>query len=59
MLGSLDSARAVATAMGANAIPLVIPCHRVIYSNGNLGGFSAEGGVSLKQRMVTLESSAG
>ncbi len=59
MLGSLESARAVATAMGSNAIPLVIPCHRVIYSNGNLGGFSAEGGTSLKQRMINLESAAG
>ena len=50
-----DAARAVAAALGKNSIPLVIPCHRVIYANGDLGGFSAEGGLPLKQRMLDLE----
>src|SRR5690349_4716642 len=39
-----DAARAVAAALGKNAIPLVIPCHRVTYADGSLGGFSAPGG---------------
>lgn len=54
-IGTLDSARAVATAMSKNRIPLVIPCHRVIYSSGKLGGFSAEGGEEVKKRMLKLE----
>ena len=51
-----DSARAIATAMGKNPIPLIVPCHRVIYSSGKLGGFSAEGGTALKQKMLDLEA---
>ncbi len=54
-----DSARAVATAMSKNPIPLIVPCHRVIHANGTPGGFSAEGGVALKVRMLELEGSAG
>ncbi|MGE5371452.1 MAG: methylated-DNA--[protein]-cysteine S-methyltransferase [Solirubrobacterales bacterium] len=48
------AARAVGQAVGANPIPLVIPCHRVL-GKGNLGGFSATGGLDLKRRMLTLE----
>ncbi|MGC9455571.1 MAG: methylated-DNA--[protein]-cysteine S-methyltransferase [Phycisphaerae bacterium] len=51
-----DAARAVATAMGKNPLPLVVPCHRVTYADGRVGGFSAAGGVELKQRMLELES---
>lgn len=51
-----DAARAVATALGKNPTPLVVPCHRIIYSSGGLGGFSAEGGLALKQRMLDLEA---
>ncbi len=54
-IGAEDAARAVATALSKNRIPLVIPCHRVIYSDGRPGGFSAEGGVALKQRMLEFE----
>ena len=50
-----DSARAVAAALGKNPIPLVIPCHRVTYSDGRLGGFSTPGGIELKRRMLDLE----
>ena len=50
-----DAARAVASALGRNAIPLIIPCHRVVYAGGKLGGFSAPGGEDLKRRMLTLE----
>ena len=50
-----DAARAVAGALGKNNIPLVVPCHRVTYADGRLGGFSAPGGTDLKQRMLDLE----
>jgi len=45
--------RAVGSANGANALAIVIPCHRVINSNGDLGGFG--GGIPLKQRLLRLE----
>ncbi len=50
-----DAARAVAAAMGKNPLPLVVPCHRVVYADGRCGGFSAAGGVELKQRMLAHE----
>ena len=56
-IGRPDAARALASALGKNPIPLVIPCHRVIYSDGRAGGFSAEGGVPLKEKMLALEAS--
>jgi methylated-DNA-[protein]-cysteine S-methyltransferase len=57
-IGRDDAARAVAAALGKNAIPLVIPCHRVTYADGRLGGFPAEGGTDLKRRMLSLEGVA-
>lgn len=54
-ISSPDAARAVAAALGKNPIPLVVPCHRVIYADGRAGGFSAQGGVELKKRMLGLE----
>jgi len=44
--------------MGANPIPLVIPCHRVLAANGRSGGFSAPGGVTSKMRLLALEQAA-
>ena len=58
-LGREDAARAVAGALGKNAIPLIVPCHRVTYADGRPGGFSAAGGVDLKQRMLAMEAQAG
>ena len=55
-IGREDSARAVATALSKNAVPLAIPCHRVIYAGGGMGGFNAVAGVELKKRMVDLEA---
>lgn len=55
-IGREDAARAVATALGKNAAPLIVPCHRVIYAGGDAGGFSAAGGVDLKRRMLALEA---
>lgn len=57
-IGREDAARAVATALSKNPTPLVIPCHRVTYANGKPGGFSADGGPALKQRMLDLEQRA-
>ena len=48
--------RAVGNTMKNNPLPLIIPCHRVIGSNGKLVGFSASGGIVLKQKMLDLES---
>jgi methylated-DNA-[protein]-cysteine S-methyltransferase len=48
-------ARAVGQACGANPIPIVIPCHRVLPENGNLGGFSATGGSASKSFLLELE----
>ncbi len=53
--GKPTGARAVASALGRNPLPLVIPCHRVIHADGTLGGFSAAGVVELKHRMLTIE----
>lgn len=58
MIGSGDSARAVAAALGRNPVPLIVPCHRVIYADGRAGGFSCPGGTELKQRMLRLEQSS-
>lgn len=54
-LGDVTLSRAVGQAMGANPMPLVIPCHRVLASNGRAGGFSAPGGAATKQKMLALE----
>ena len=54
-LGDVTLSRAVGQAMGANPMPLVIPCHRVLASNGKAGGFSAPGGADAKIRMLALE----
>jgi methylated-DNA-[protein]-cysteine S-methyltransferase len=48
-------ARAVGQACGANPIPIVIPCHRVLAENGGLGGFSAVGGSDSKSFLLELE----
>lgn len=52
-VGRPDAARAVGQACGRNPVPLVVPCHRVIASDGTLGGFSADLGV--KRALLALE----
>lgn len=47
------AARAVGAALGANPVPLLVPCHRVIAGDGGLGGFS--GGLGVKKRLLTHE----
>jgi len=54
-LGSPGSARAVGQALGKNPFPIVVPCHRVLAAGGKLGGFTANGGVDTKVRMLELE----
>lgn len=53
ILGS--AARAVGQACGRNPIPVIIPCHRVIGAGRRLVGFSADGGVDTKRRLLVLE----
>ncbi|PIE45488.1 MAG: cysteine methyltransferase [Gammaproteobacteria bacterium] len=48
--------RAVASANGANAIALIVPCHRVIESGGGLGGYG--GGIAVKKQLLDLETHA-
>jgi len=52
-IGNIKAVRAVASANGANSIGLIIPCHRIIESNGGLGGYG--GGLSVKQRLLSIE----
>ncbi len=53
--GSPQAARAVGNCMRNNRLPLLIPCHRVIASNGGLGGFTAPRGAALKSELLELE----
>lgn len=50
-----SSARAVGTACGRNPIPIIIPCHRILASGGQLGGYTADGGVEIKEALLNLE----
>jgi methylated-DNA-[protein]-cysteine S-methyltransferase len=47
--------RAVANACGKNPYPIKIPCHRVVGSNGYLGGYSAKGGIKQKKSLLKQE----
>ena len=49
------TARAVGQSLGRNAMPIVVPCHRVVATGGGLGGFSAPGGTETKRRMLAIE----
>ncbi|GMV49068.1 methylated-DNA--[protein]-cysteine S-methyltransferase [Nitrospirales bacterium NOB] len=52
-VGGKQYARAVGMALGANPVPVVVPCHRIIAHDGSLGGFSC--GLTLKRRLLALE----
>jgi methylated-DNA-[protein]-cysteine S-methyltransferase len=54
-IGRPGAARAVGNVLARNPLPLIIPCHRVVRSDGGLGGFSAPGGTDLKRRLLELE----
>ena len=53
--GCPNGSRAVGNALANNPFPLVVPCHRIIRRDGRLGGFSAWGGIALKERLLKLE----
>jgi len=54
-LGARNAARAVGQALGRNPFAIVVPCHRVLAAGGKIGGFSAQGGIDTKRRMLALE----
>lgn len=53
--GKPGAARAIGRIMGANPVPVIIPCHRCLGADGSLTGFSAAGGTQLKARMLFIE----
>jgi len=53
-MGNGSAARAVGRALKSNPIPIIIPCHRIIKSDGSLGGYA--GGVEWKKRLLKLEA---
>jgi methylated-DNA-[protein]-cysteine S-methyltransferase len=57
-VGSPGAARGVGTAMRKNPIALIIPCHRVVSSDGGIGGYSAPGGLEVKRRLLEMEGTA-
>ena len=54
-IGRPNAYRAVANACGKNNDPKNIPCHRVIRSDGRLGGYSLDGGIEMKKRLINDE----
>ena len=55
-LNAGGSARAVGQALGRNPFAIVVPCHRVLSADGRIGGFSANGGIATKLRMLSIEA---
>ncbi|MDR2772387.1 MAG: MGMT family protein [Elusimicrobiota bacterium] len=58
-IGMPKAARAVGNALGKNPFAPIIPCHRVIRKDGQMGGFSADGGISLKKQILEYEKATG
>ena len=54
-LGVPHESREVGQALGRNPIAIIVPCHRVLGADGKMGGFSANGGVATKRRMLEIE----
>lgn len=54
-IGKPKAARAVGSALGKNPFPVVVPCHRVLASGRKIGGFSAEGEICTKYRLLQIE----
>jgi O-6-methylguanine DNA methyltransferase len=54
-IGKPKASRAVANACGKNPTPIVRPCHRVVCTDGSLGGYSAPGGAIEKKRLIDSE----
>ncbi len=56
-IGRPRAMRAVGAALGRNPFPILVPCHRILRRDGGLGGFSATGGLALKEKLLQLEGS--
>jgi methylated-DNA-[protein]-cysteine S-methyltransferase len=54
-VGKSRAIRAVANAVGKNPLAPMVPCHRVVRSDGTLGGYSAKGGIAAKRRLLRVE----
>jgi O-6-methylguanine DNA methyltransferase len=54
-IGRPRASRAVGQALGRNPVPIIVPCHRVIASDGSLGGYSGGGGLDSKRWLLRLE----
>ncbi|MBC2884250.1 methylated-DNA--[protein]-cysteine S-methyltransferase [Ochrobactrum sp. CM-21-5] len=54
-IGDVSLSQAVGYALGKNPFPIIVPCHRVLGSNGKIGGFSAAGGTATKLRLLNIE----
>jgi methylated-DNA-[protein]-cysteine S-methyltransferase len=57
-LGVPREAREVGQALGRNPVAIIVPCHRVLGADGKMGGFSANGGVATKRRMLEIEKAS-
>ena len=55
LIGKPNSFRAVGNAVAKNPFPLIIPCHRVVRSDGKLGGYSGPGGIATKRKLLLKE----
>lgn len=53
--GHAGLARETGQALGKNPVPIVVPCHRIVAAGGKIGGFSAPGGATTKERLLELE----
>jgi O-6-methylguanine DNA methyltransferase len=58
-IGRPGAVRAVGSALGSNPFAPIVPCHRVIRSDGGLGGFSAPGGIKAKRSLLHKEKASG
>jgi methylated-DNA-[protein]-cysteine S-methyltransferase len=54
-IGAEGAARAVGQALGRNPFAIIVPCHRVLAAGGKVGGFSANGGLATKRRLLAIE----
>ena len=55
-IGYPKAVRAVANAIGNNPNPIIIPCHRVVRSDGTIGGYSGIGGINKKKYLLRKEN---
>jgi methylated-DNA-[protein]-cysteine S-methyltransferase len=55
-IGKPGASRAVGNALGANPLPVIVPCHRIVAARGGIGGYT--GGLGIKQRLLAIEGVA-